>query len=466
MSLFIVAVLFVIGAILPARLVLPIVPALIVLLNAGVLGPVAVFGSVQLVAQDPLLIAAACRVVASALHHPEEPFGRATLALVLFFLALAPGLFTGWRVFGTTYATDRVVSLARFALEALAIPALALSIRDPRDARFVERALYVVAYVAAATIYLDVILLPYGIRLGELQGEYSGSLRSFGIAGDQVGFFLALFFLHSVLRRRPIPATFFLVAIVLTVGLGAMLTVGTGLAVIGLIAARRQVQGRAKRRIGARAVAGAVIALAVAAYLGAGLVRERLSGGDVFGSGSGLQRALTAAVAVDIVKQHPIGGIGFLGLMPASLQYGSIAILRAGWEGDELPAGFVANAGNQYLESLVDGGVVALVGLLAMLVTFARLLRQSARRAPADVRPFLIAGFVWLVAMMIGNQTAVWLLPGSLLAFSVYLLVGAAQGLEYANRRAALAGGAQPSPAGDGAAPDPTESDTPEGGDA
>jgi O-antigen ligase len=438
-GLLLVVTLLGIGLLLPVRVVLIAVPMLLVAANARLVGPIAEFGPVALMAQDPLLLAAVVKLIATILTRPSEPLGRATLALALFFLALVPGLIAGWRTFGISYTTDRAVSLARLGLEALAIPALATSVRTPAHARLVERGLYAVAFVAAGSIYFDRLFMAAGLAIGEVINAGSGFVRTFGVVGDQVGLFLAFFFLHSVVRRRLAPSLFFLGGIVLTLGVGAMLTVSVGIGVVALLSMRGELAAwagaRGTVRPGARLRTMLLVAGVMACAVGFGVwvVRERFASGAVFTESSGLQRLLTAAAAVDIVQRHPVAGIGYLGMLPASMQYGSIALIAAGWDGGDIPAVFVVNAGNQYLELMVDGGIIGAVAYVAMLVGFAGLLQRAARGATAQrPRELMLAGFIWLVALMVGCQSAVWLLPGSLIATSVFLLVGTAQGLRFA----------------------------------
>lgn len=441
MSTGVALVLLVAGFATPARYVLPLVPALLVLAHAVRLGPLVEYGPVALAPYDPVLVGAGARVLITGLRVSRRAVGgAATVATAAYVGAMLPAIAASSLALGAPYALDRGVALARFALEASIVPAMALSVRTADDVRFLERSLVVLGVVAAASIYIDFLGPWTGVTLGEFQVSGEGAVRSFGIVGDQVGYLLGFFFLLMVLRRRPAAALFFLLAIVLTVGLGAMLCLAVGLAVLLRGALRSGGPGRRpvltrRQRVGLVGVAGACLVVAVLA--GRTLVGDRLSGGGL-AQGSGLQRLLTMTVAVDVVRDSPAWGAGYMGLLPASLRQASTVALLTGLGGADAPAGFVANANNQYLEALVDGGPLALVALVALLWTAARLLRRAdAALAPAG-EPLAHAGAVWVTAMALGTPIIAWLLPGSLLAVVFHLLFGAAAGI--------VAGEAVPTP--------------------
>jgi O-antigen ligase len=86
---------------------------------------------------------------------------------------------------------------------------------------------------------------------------------------------------------------------------------------------------------------------------------------------------------------------------------------------------FIANASNQILQTATDGGVIAVVAFVTFVVAAIGVFRMAAKE-DTDRRQFFVAGLVWLMALVVGNQTAAWLLPGGLISHILYVMIGLA----------------------------------------
>jgi O-antigen ligase len=151
-----------------------------------------------------------------------------------------------------------------------------------------------------------------------------------------------------------------------------------------------------------------------------------------------IQLILIAHTAAGLVAESPMLGTGYGSFEEAAVQGGAIQLLAAELQTSKVPQNYYANAGNQVLQTLVDGGLVGLGGLLIMFAALGRVLRSGARLAePAG--SLFGAGLLWLVAMLVGNQTAVWILPGSLLTCLLIVLSGFAASIVTSQSESAAA---------------------------
>ncbi|WP_287180355.1 O-antigen ligase family protein [Mesorhizobium sp.] len=125
--------------------------------------------------------------------------------------------------------------------------------------------------------------------------------------------------------------------------------------------------------------------------------------------------------ALRISYEFPFFGTGFGGFADTALEQSGL---------DQLfPLGFsavyISNAQNQYFQALAEGGIIGLGFYVAMLLTTIRwLFRLESAEPDPVVRQFLGGSFSWLTAMAITNQTAVWVMPHSLNAIVLSLIIG------------------------------------------
>jgi O-antigen ligase len=131
-----------------------------------------------------------------------------------------------------------------------------------------------------------------------------------------------------------------------------------------------------------------------------------------------LTRMGSMKLGIDIFLDHPWTGVGFNGFATHVWNYSPGLVF------DLLIENYVALAANQVIQTATDGG---LIGLSVFLFMIARFIRSHARaiRMQGDGDALDFACFqVWTLAMLLGNQTAVWLINNSLVAYYVFLLAG------------------------------------------
>ena len=134
---------------------------------------------------------------------------------------------------------------------------------------------------------------------------------------------------------------------------------------------------------------------------------DRLTSGDYLESGAG--RAASAKLAVAMILDNPLLGVGYMGYERALERYGGDAYFDL-----QHPDGGTANANNQILQALTDGGIVGLLAFAVLITVAARLfLRVAARSEDRFLSTYYLAAFLWLLTQVFANQAAVWLNPAS-----------------------------------------------------
>jgi O-antigen ligase len=155
----------------------------------------------------------------------------------------------------------------------------------------------------------------------------------------------------------------------------------------------------------------------------------RIADATLFTSGSGFQRLFTLGLALDVLKSNILFGIGFLRFSEVVSEGGASMLFDAVKISGQFAESYVANASNQYLQSGLDAGIAGVVALVLLLVRSATTCLAEAREDDGVLAPFLMAGFAWIVGLALGNQSAVWILPGSLLFCVFCVVLGLAAGV-------------------------------------
>ncbi|MFO0969280.1 MAG: O-antigen ligase family protein [Gemmataceae bacterium] len=340
-------------------------------------------------------------------------------AAVNFLACLAAGL-----KFGDAHAYACIASLARGLGEAILVVVLADSFTSLRQARTVALAILGFLGVLLAIQFFNYAGADRGWVIGEVQGLERDQVRIFGPVGDSVGFILLLGYVYGLCRENLIVAAAFAGGIVVTAGLGAVISMAVATAFY--LVARPYLAAAAPRRGAAPLLLGLGLAAAAALVWTTPLtatLRERLSGAY---EESGGQRALTARVALTMVDDNFWTGVGFMGFRHLVMRYGG-----SDYFGYDAADGGTANANNQALQSLTDAGIPGIVALAALIFVAARLLYRVAHRAGDPVlAAFFSAVMLWLLAQAFGNLAATWLTPSSGVALLLWISLGTAAGVQ------------------------------------
>jgi hypothetical protein len=396
-------------------------PALItVALVAGVvlLPPLMLATHLMLQADLPLFVFAAVQTALMVL---------ALLALVYNWRWYAVGFpqllgvaFVLWLGVATVLAEFRFRELASvpmlspyasFVLWCSPLLTIPLLLRSDRDLQIALQALALLGWLLAASVLLPAL----GVEFGEVQvSEALGIRRVFGPIGDSVALLLSFFVVDAVANGRRIKLLVLATALLVTAGLAAMIVTLAALALMAVMALRAGgVQIRRSTPI--RAVVFVPVLLLVLIIPAAGVV-ARLQSLDslqfTIASRIGSYQAAWAVFA-----ENWLTGVGFTGLKAVVYRYDPETIFSLFSEN------FASTAQNQVLQTATDAGVI---GVFLLLAFWTLSLRQCflATRVGGVHQATCRAAFAWGLGLCVANQTAVWLLPNSLVPFLFCLLVG------------------------------------------
>lgn len=358
------------------------------------------------------------------LAHPY----RATAALLVLFL-IEPT----WRL--VTGDLEAALRGARFVLYmALWCSPLWLSFVAVGDAAALRRAVGrvdLLGVLVGGSVYLAAALHRIGVSFGDVVGG-GGLPRVFGPFGDMVGYLLVFFALREIVRRSWGRFGFFLGALVLGRTRGVLIAFAVGLAAIAwasIRAAFRAGHGWELLRRFAAVAVGAALAAGVLAYSPVGRAYlERFGPWDALVETGFAGRLRTFELSLELFRRHPWLGIGpeaFASLVEREDLAWSHEDLGQG-RGREGRLAYATTAQNQILQVAAESGIVGLLGFVLWAAVALRTTRRACEVPGAELRDFLIAvhGFAW--AILVGLQSAVYLIDKSSIAALLMLLLGLA----------------------------------------
>jgi len=265
------------------------------------------------------------------------------------------------------------------------------------------------------------VWLASGIAFGEVVDAY-GQFRVFGPLGDQVGFVIVLFALWALLCGRWIQLTFHGGAIMLTSTRGAIVALVVG-ALWLLVSPPGGRRANRRFRVMQTLAFATIVVVSLLRLPFMGTAYSRIVEGDSGGSETFSDRIGAVQLGLMVVRDNPVFGVGYGGFRD---HVDPFAVGRYFAENVDVDRGLFTTT-NQYVQTAADGGVLA----LACLLCFASLVMRNSRRAAAaergDVRDGLAAIHGYAVAILIGNQSAVWLLPHAANGFFLLAAVGIAE---------------------------------------
>jgi hypothetical protein len=260
-----------------------------------------------------------------------------------------------------------------------------------------------ICVVISASVVASAGLHVAGISFGEIIVQADGTFRAFGPLGDQVAFVVLLPALTSLMARRPLMFGFHAAAMVLTGTRGALLCLAIGIAGYLVVGGRRRMKQHLWQIVAVTLVAGVVALTPVSAAL-----RQRFLDPSM--------RADAAQASIAVIARSPIIGFGFNGLDT------NRSAVAEDWLMPEQAANGLSRSANQYLQTAVDGGLPACL----LLILFAGLAIRNAYRVLrwSGATPQLMASQLWLIAILLGNQSSPWLLSDTPTGFFTFAIAG------------------------------------------
>jgi hypothetical protein len=325
------------------------------------------------------------------------------LSLVLLFLALSMSMLAAFYIQPSMVVWLQAKGLAGTAVWASIYIVVFVLVRRTEDANRVARWIDGVCLILSASVWAGALLHLAGIPFGEVI-DAGTTFRAFGPLGDQVGFVVVLPALTSLVARRPLRFGFHLSAVLLTGTRGALLCLLVG--VIGLFVLRVGTSRGRRWQLAAVVVVGILLwFMPMSAAL-----KERFLQPSM--------RRQAFETGIEVVRKSPVIGVGFNGL-----DSNRSAVVED-WTIPVQAANGLSRASNQYIQTAVDGGLVALSALLLFVALGIRNARRVIRWPAAS--PELLGSQLWLISVFLGNQASLWLLPETACGFFVFAVAGLA----------------------------------------
>jgi hypothetical protein len=388
-----------------------------VLGRAGMIPWVGAWGEANVELYDVLIVSAIGRLYVSLIVRGEtrrvQTCWRAIggkLAVFLGSLCIATGI-AGWR-FGPDLFVAEVAPLLRLTSQVAAGMAIAVALRSPTEVTKAWRLLRAMGYLAAVSVGVSFVAWFLGMAFGEVQSGEEVT-RWFGPVGDEVGFVLVFFALWEAAARQWSRAGLLGAAVLLTGTRGALMTLAVGVGALWVNAGGLLPLGRRRVALGMAVV---VAVLAVVWVADPGQVRQRFLSSQMLGQGLA-QRTETMWTALRMLADFPVLGVGFQGfrLLKDSYDHDARRLTSDGH--------VASNAANQYLQTAIDGGGVALAAFVAVMW---RAVNVVSGQADGRWRVAAAASASWLWALLLGAQTVAWLLPSSVIGQLVWVVIGLA----------------------------------------
>lgn len=384
---------------------------------SGLVPPLVSIGDADVQVFDFLLLIVALRVISPvALHRRDVPGHPVFLIVALFLIWLLVATLLAYYRFGEEVFKGEIISLLRFLVQVSVLFFIANSIRISEQLDRLQNYIEWFGTIVSTSIYVAVVLFTFGIKVGEVQAT-EDTVRYFGIVGDQVGFLLLLFIFKAIIERNLLKLIFYTEAFLVTGTRGSLITLIIGLLLI------LKIRFRIVKWLGP--VIALVVFIGFAIWWNVAGFQQRFIGPALeFGL---TQRLLTYKLALDVFLNNFLIGVGFTGFRFVALEYGAVEIFasKIGFAPN-----YIATAGMQWLQTATDGGLPAVIGLGWLGVVLSRTLRFAAVRVGGKWKSMYLAGHIWLVSLLIGNLTAAWMLPGSLISYTLWLISGSAIAIE------------------------------------
>jgi len=396
------------------------IPILMVMSVSEVLPEILSIGEADIQAYDIALLIVLYKVVCSLIFRKQPIYScRVFTFIIIFIFVLLEATVIEYYRSGEEIFFGEMISLLRFIAQISVVFVLTYSINDQWQISMTEKIIEYLGYLVAITVYFNVIAVHLGFQFGEVQPA-EGMIRYFGPIGDQVGFILLLFIYKQLIGGNVLGALFLGGAVVATGTVGAIGTLIVGLVIMAI---HMHKETRLDRVIGIMAAVSFTGLFGLLFMLDFGSIQTRIIEGNVFQM-SGIQRILTFKLAAQTFWENLFTGVGFTGFRYHAADFDAESVFIRGLS--KFSPVYIASASNQFLQVATDGGLIALAAFSWLIITCLRTLRSTIQYTRDGLQELMRAGYVWLLSLVIGAHTAAWLLPGSLIGYLLWLILGVA----------------------------------------
>jgi O-antigen ligase len=319
------------------------------------------------------------------------------------------------------FAPERAEPVTTATIQTLAVLSLAPLLRDylrhpEKNARLLKSTKIFFAFNVG--LILVSFLFPGATSLWDPGSSGKGG-RVFGIIGDQVAWILVIPFIAVVRANRPWAALLIISSLLMTGSIGAfLLLLGEGILLLYRRSQLRIV------RVGAFLFVALLIVLGftLSGARGFGTIGRLLTDSIFEPGGVGYHRALAFENALSSIPDQPLLGFGVGGY---STEMNAAWADYASRNPDESLSIFVSTH-NQFLQTAAETGLIGLILFICLVVSLLKL--RTKLLAQVSLDPWSEALVRWSTGLLLFNQSAVWIVPGSYLLY--FAVVG--WGLIYA----------------------------------
>lgn len=356
-------------------------------------------------------------ILTVALNQKQIFSNKAHKIFYLYFFTLLFATILAGTIFSSVYT--QIITLGMCFIWATVFISIYHIVKTPGQYRIAMRLLDIVGIAIALSVFLSYIGPEYfGFSFGEI--IYAPGIRAFGPFGDQVGFVLSYFMLRSFVYNRWLSVAIYLAAILFTGTRGAVLSVTVGIVwlIFQLLTDKEDYS-----KVRYRAIPILILVIAGAFFfLSSPYGETTLSRFEdlLLGEDTLLQRRTAIEYGVRVYLDYPILGVGYLGFNRLSDAYNFYQYLSFGSDAQR----GMYTAQNQYVQTATDAGTPGLLLLLIFLLTLLNEHTRGRSLANRLDKLDLLCSSAWIIAMALGNQAAVWILPATVTSYFFFLMMG------------------------------------------
>ncbi|MDI6854149.1 MAG: O-antigen ligase family protein [Deltaproteobacteria bacterium] len=368
---------------------------------------------------DIMLIVIFYKIIMEKLSKNQEVIIYELYKAILYFISsLLVAIMIAYYNFGEKLFIPEIISYLRLLSQILVLFLTTESLKTAEDISIGSKSIDCIGYIIAGLIYLNIGLFRMGITIGEVQNS-AQIVRYFGLIGDSTGFLLLFFIIRQILFKNIIGIVYFV---------GALFATGTRGCVVALLIsllliAMYNYETILNKRTLLISIFTLLLSMFIFYFTDLGGMRTRFIETALWDSGS-KQRLLTMKLGVQIFADNPVVGVGYTGFRFIAEKYEAEGKFRMG-KGD-FTKNYTATVSNQFLQVAADGGLLALFSFLWLMRIALLTLKSAKDHACADQKEFFEAGYLWLLTLLIGAQTACWMLPSSLISYLLWVILGSA----------------------------------------
>jgi O-antigen ligase len=282
-----------------------------------------------------------------------------------------------------------------------------------------------IGYVMAAnTLAPTLIYFLTGNSVGELI-DVDGSIRSFGFLSDQVGFAIVYFVILFTYKKKYLHTLLFIVSILVTGTRGAIFFASMALITVFVIQNQKEYSSKKISLFIKRGII--IVSFLLIVWFGFGgkissLISLRIDDESI--EYASVQRFSAIEAGLILFYESPFFGVGFgkfSELVYQSSQLSKNFYYNPNLSIEENMRGFY-NAQNEFVNTLVNGGIFSLIILALFIYTVLKNIRAKIKTV--DNPEYEIVSFMFIILSLLFIQTAIFLFNSGITSFIILIILG------------------------------------------